>query len=721
MKGELMLLLPVLVPIVPAMVPGLLAAAGERKENKAMESCGKWIFSALTFATLFLCMYLGIRSLTGEELSVSIPEICGLGIRFKMDGFRAVYAMITAFAWAVSSFFALWYLKGEEHQGRYFGYTLLVLGMTLGVFLSADLYTTFIFFEGMSLASYVWVVFEEDAEAVRASKTYLAVAVIGGLVMLMGIFLLQKETGTLVIEDIVFAAQRAKDRTVIYAAGFCMLFGFGAKAGAYPLHIWLPKAHPVAPAPASALLSGILTKSGMYGILILAGRVFIGEKLFGEVLLVIAVLTMLTGAVIALFSIDIKHVLACSSVSQIGFILTGVSLACILREEQWLAVQGALLHMMNHSFFKLILFLLAGVIVKNLHSRDLNDLSGFGKEKPWFMVLFLMAYLGIAGIPGWSGFVSKSMIHEAIVVAAKESGSAMYTVTEWLFLIAGGCTFAYMTKLFIVLFFRPQSAAVKAHSAKKTSYLPLWAKLMLSVPAALVYLAGTLPEYMMIPVAKKASDLLNYAAAEESFRTFTAENLKGGAISVAIGLILYCLAVRPLTEEKGRRNAVHYVNRYPVKVDLENALYRPVLLTALPTVCGGACRFLESMAETVAKGVFGFSKLVFGFADRITELVTAGVRRSVLRPVCETPTMSQTKRASIFVGGFLNGVRNTVSALFKRKDRPKKDYVQVVNRGIDDVSETFKYVVRSLSYGLLAFCLGLLAMLLYLLYCLQGL
>ncbi len=721
MKGEFGLLLPVLVPIVSALIPGLTAAAGERKENKAMESCGKCVFSALTSVTFLLCVFYGIRALTGTEPELRIPEIFGFGIYLKMDGFRAVYAMVAAFAWTVSSFFALWYLKGEEHQGRYFGYTLLVLGTTLGVFLSADLMTTFIFFEGMSLASYVWVVFEEDAEAIRASKTYLAVAVIGGLVMLMGLFLLQKETGTLMIEDLVFAAQRAQNKTVIYAAGFCMLFGFGAKAGAYPLHIWLPKAHPVAPAPASALLSGILTKAGMYGILILAGRVFIGDELFGKVLLLIAVLTMLTGAFIALFSIDIKHVLACSSVSQIGFILTGVSLACILKEEQWLAVQGAILHMMNHSFFKLILFLLAGVIVKNLHSRNLNDLSGFGKEKPWFLVLFLMAYLGIAGIPGWSGFVSKSMIHEAIVVAGHESGSAMYTLVEWLFLIAGGCTLAYMTKLFIVLFFRPQSDAVKKCNASKKPYLPLWAKLMLSVPAALVYVAGTLPEYLMIPAAKKAAGLLNYNPSVENFRTFTAENLKGGAISVAIGLAIYLFAVRPLTEEKGRKNTIRYVNRYPAYVDLENALYRPVLLTGLPAVCGGVCRTLEMASEGIAKLVFGFSKLAAGLADRIADLTTAGVRRTVLRPVCETPTLSATKRFSLFAGGIANGVRRIWRKLLRKTGGEQKDYAKKINRGIDDASETFKYVVRSLSYGLLAFCVGLLAMLLYLLYCLQGL
>ena len=135
----------------------------------------------------------------------------------------------------------------------------------MGVFLSADLLTTFVFFELMSFTSYVWVAQEENVASLRAAETYLAVAVIGGMVLLMGIFLLYRELGTLEIAELARAAESLRDKRILYAAGTCMLVGFGAKAGAFPLHIWLPRAHPVAPAPASALLSGILTKTGKIG------------------------------------------------------------------------------------------------------------------------------------------------------------------------------------------------------------------------------------------------------------------------------------------------------------------------------------------------------------------------------------------------------------------------------------------------------------------------
>src|SRR5699024_5013413 len=144
-------------------------------------------------------------------------------------------------------------------------------------------------------------------------------------------------------------------RTALYAAGGLALAGFGAKAGMFPLHIWLPKAHPVAPAPASALLSGILTKSGVFGILLLSRYLFWAELSWSQVVLALGVVTMVLGAVLALFSIDLKRTLACSSMSQIGFILVGVAMQGFLGHENALAAWGTVLHMLNHSLIKLVL------------------------------------------------------------------------------------------------------------------------------------------------------------------------------------------------------------------------------------------------------------------------------------------------------------------------------------------------------------------------------
>ena len=200
-----------------------------------------------------------------------------------------------------------------------------------------------------------------------------------------------------------------------FTVGVCALVGFGAKAGMFPLHIWLPKAHPVAPAPASALLSGILTKSGVFGIIGISCWLFDGVPGWGNLLLIPAVITMFLGAVLAVFSVDLKRTLACSSMSQIGFILTGVSMCVLLGEHGSIAACGAVLHILNHSLIKLTLFVAAGVVYFNVHSLDLNDVRGFGKDKPLLKLAFLSGACSIAGIPGFGGYISKTLLHEGIV------------------------------------------------------------------------------------------------------------------------------------------------------------------------------------------------------------------------------------------------------------------------------------------------------------------
>jgi len=699
MTGNSSLLWMILLPLLGSVLCFAIGKVGEKKSSKSILLAEHILFSAVQVATLALVCVCGVISLKNGAFSLEIPKICGKGMNFTFDGFRVLYVGMASLAWTVSSLFSRWYMSGEHHVIRYDFFTLLTMGATIGVFLSADLYTTFLFFEVMSLASYVWVAQEETFHALRASETYLCVAVMGGLTMLMGLFLLDHEIGTLVISELPAACDAVTNRGILYVAGFCMLFGFGAKAGCFPLHIWLPKAHPVAPAPASALLSGILTKSGIFGCLILCGRMFRGDEFWGKMLLTLAVCTMLVGALIALFSFDMKQVLACSSVSQIGFILTGCGLMSVMEEEQGLAVAGSMLHMVNHSLFKLVLFILAGICVKNLESRDLNVLRGFGRNKPWFMVVYLLGALGIAGVPGFSGYVSKTMLHEAIVECYKVSGDSFFKVTEVLFLIAGGCTLAYMLKLFVCLFVKSPSKKVQEVDAKKQGrYLPLSLKIVLGVTALSIFVMGSLPEWTMFKVAKKAADLCAFHPMEEDLNVFSWECLKGGLISIAIGLTLYFGVVQFLVRKrvkdaKGQVVEELYVNRWPAFLDLEDSFYRPVLF-----------------------GLLHLLQLVLGFIDRSTEMVIIALRKTVLRPVCETTTTSLVGTVLNGIGHMRNGFQRVANATFHRSKKKHVDYVEVTNKRWSVLTETFNLASRSLSYGLMAFSIGLLVLLVYLLY-----
>ena len=724
----------------------------------------------VTGLTFGLFLYLFWQMLTSGQngssmlpVRADIPEICGMGLHFTLDGFRALYGMIAAFMWFMSTLFSREYLSHYRNRNRYYLFLLVTLGATEGVFLSADFYTTFIFFEIMSLTSYVWVAHDEKREALRAAGTYLAVAVIGGLVMLMGIFLLYDVTGTLFFDELTGlysaygtaanglqtaavtqkwgagTAGASSAMTQLWIAGFCLLFGFGAKAGAFPLHIWLPKAHPVAPAPASALLSGILTKAGMYGILILTAYLFLGNTAWSSMILLLGVCTMVVGAVLALFSVDLKRTLACSSVSQIGFILVGVGMSGLMGAENLIAVRGSLLHMVNHSLIKLTLFMAAGVVYMNVHTLDLNALRGFGRRKPLLHYIFLMGALGIGGVPLWNGYISKTLIHESIVeytelvrngsIAAVASMSALAGTDtlfsagtlqwiEWAFLISGGLTVAYMTKLYVALFVEKNTDAAvqEKYDTLNGKYMNKISAAALTISASLLPLMGLFPYAVMDRLSQMGQGFMNVEETELTVSYFSLTNLKGAAISLVIGAVVYAVVVRlwmmrpvetthtvntvknpedakeSTSKGQGRNPRRKYVNRWNSYLDLEDRLYRPLLLQVLPFLCGMVCRVLDSLVDTV---VVLLRKTVYR-DSRLPQELPEGTAFTHMC-ACIASTFQQ------------------IGNLTYRRKRPAHvDYDHKFAMIHEEWAENSTMIARSMSFGLLLFCIGLILMIAYL-------
>ena len=598
MKGNVLLLVLPFWPAAGAILSYLIGRRNKNARDLFADAVGVSEFALLAFAL--------VQVIGGKEFSFEAPALMG-GLQLQLDGFRATYGTIAALMWMMTTIFSKEYLQHYRNRNRYYLFVLITFGATVGVFLSADLFTTFIFFEVMSFASYVMVVQEETPGAMRAGQTYIAVAILGGMVLLMGLFLLRTLVGTLRIDELkaACASVPAEKRGTLYLAGALMLFGFGAKAGMYPLHIWLPKAHPVAPAPASALLSGILTKAGVFGILVLSCQMFLHDAPWGIAILVLGVLTMVTGAVIAVFSVNLKRTLACSSVSQIGFILTGIGMQCLLGEENTLAVWGSELHMVNHSMFKLVLFLCAGAIYMNIHKLDLNDIRGFGRGKPLLMLIFLCGYLGISGVPLLSGYISKTLIHEGIVEyieVLEEAGRSIFAMkcVEWLFLFSGGLTFAYMTKLFVSIFVEKNcNAELQAkYDGRNGHYMNLASALALGIPALLIPIFGSQPTRLMQGLAELGQEFMNGESPEHAIHWFSLTNLKGAAISLAIGALVYFFFVRKVLLVKKEDGTTEYVNRWPEKIDMEDRLYRP-----LAAFCGKVCVAVSSVFAAVPDAV----------------------------------------------------------------------------------------------------------------------
>lgn len=292
--------------------------------------------------------------------------------------------------------------------------------------------------------------------------------------------------------------------------------------------------------------------------------------------------------------------------------------------------------MVNHSLFKLILFMAAGVVYMNLHKLNLNDVRGFGRKKPILHFAFLMGAFGLMGVPGFSGYVSKTLIHEGIVEYAEllaEEGmgalSVLYRGAEWIYLFSGGLTGAYMIKLYICLFWEKHPTQQIAYEAKKP-YMGKLSALALFLSAAIVPVLGMTPNLTMDGIADLAGGFLHAAAPAHAVHYFSLANLKGACISLVIGLVVYLVFIRPVLMKK-ENGTSEYVDLWPSWLDIEDRVYRPAINGLL--AIGGKVAGLgsETTLETyiyrpliraltlIGAAVFG---VLGGLTDFIADLIS---------------------------------------------------------------------------------------------------
>lgn len=576
------------------------------RKNKNARDYWAMLVTLLTFGASLL--------LIGKEEVFQEAGICGLGLLFAGDGLQVILAVLTGAIWFITTIYSKEYFQQDRNRNRYYLFMLLTEGATMGIFLSADFFTTFIFFEIMSFTSFVMVMHDETKEAIRAAHTYLAVAVLGGLVTLMGLFMLYQKTGTLQMDLLQQFMAQQTDKFAFYGIGVLVFFGFAAKAGLFPLHIWLPNAYTLAPAPASALLSCLLTKTGVFGIMMITAKIFFHDAPWGNFMLILGMITMLMGAILALFSVNLKRTLACSSMSQIGFMMVGIAMQGVLGEHNALAASGTLLHFINHSMLKLVLFLSAGVVFMNLHELDLNKIKGFGRDKLLLKVVFLMALLGIGGIPLWNGYVSKTLLHESIVEyihILEEAGQSVFYMktVEYLFLFAGGLTLAYMTKIFVAVFVEKNSHPLPVQ--KQGAYLNPVNKVILALCALALPVCGMLPHLTQDRISAVGVTFLGAHAPDHAVEYFAWVNLKGAVISLIVGAAVYFLFVRTVLMRENEDGETIYLDRWPAWLNLEEKVYRPLLLGVLPFIGG----FFARLAGTLTDGFISLLRMAIFNSD----------------------------------------------------------------------------------------------------------
>lgn len=706
------LLLPFLVlwPMAGAVIVYMLGRRGRRARD---------IFACLATGAELAVLAAAFVYFGGQtEQSFVWESVCGLGISLRLDGFRLIFGAIAAFIWTTTSLSSIEYFRGAGNLNRYYFFSLFTFGAAMGVFLASDLFSAFVFFEIMGLTSYVMVIHEETPSALRAGETYITITVIGGMVMLMGLFLLYFHIGMPPIGELASRFAAAADKRPLYLAGALILAGYGVKAGMFPLHIWLPGTYSEAPAPAVAILSGILSKAGVFGILALSSNMFFQDRGWGLALLALSAATMVTASVLAVLSVDLKRTLAYSSMSQIGFILMGSAMQCFPGEHNALAARGVVLHMVNHSLIKLVLFTAAGVVFMNLKDTSLNRVGGFFRGKPLLAFSFLMGALGIAGVPLWNGYVSKTLLHESIAeYIAVLFGSPMerhiFQAAEAVFIFCGGMTVAYMLKLFAALFLG-EKGSVPGAGRNGGKYMSGLTAFALTAPALILPALGVFPYRLMDSLADMGQGFLNGENPAHAVHYFSWANLRATLLSLLIGTAVYLLVVRVWlmkTDENGRRV---YIDRWPPRLNLEQLFYRPLLRAVIWT---GA--LLSRMADrgTDVRAVIWAGALVSRAADAAANMnvilwIGAFLGRLADRVIHV--------RVIIWLGAFICRLADAMPNMLHRLTRkamqpePQREYIEHGQKLPRKKRKRAALVWHYLPPSLLLFSVGFCVILIYL-------
>lgn len=415
------------------------------------------------------------------------------------------------------------------------------------------------------MSIYLLIIHDEDEYSHEAGEIYLNMAIFGGLIQLLGIFILYAYTGTLLISEIGVAFKSLGAVRIVIS--LLIFVGYAVKASCFPLHVWLPKAHPAAPSPASAILSGVMLKCGIFGIIMIAKDFLSYETWFLNLLMVIGFLNMLVTGVLAMYQRNLKRIMAFSSMSQIGFILVGIAVFSASRDY---GSYGVLLYIINHSIYKVLLFLCAGAIYMVVKDLSINNLQGFGNKRYLLYTVFLFGVLGLTAFPGFNGFLSKTLLYHALEAYVHQHGR-LYNILIVMFEFGSMLTVAYSLKMFMTIFvFKPkknQSDHVDKQINKRL-YIPL------ALLAIAIAYEGTHPS-MIMEFLKPAAKIMG-GVADFNPHFYTAANIVHSAVIFLFGGLIYFFFINGSLRQTVGDEKV-YVNPTVEWFSFEKALYQPLM------------------------------------------------------------------------------------------------------------------------------------------------
>lgn len=444
----------------------------------------------------------------GWELINGVP----VGIQFVVDGLSVLMLSIINMVAFFASFFSISYLKKFTGDKYFYAlFCLMVAGMN-GVVITGDLFNLFIFLEIAVIASYALVAFGIEREELEASFKYQVLGGLASLLVLLGIVVLYWKTGSLNIADISWVLKQEGSSPSLLFIQILFIAGFGLKAAMIPFHAWLPDAHSSAPAPISAMLSGVLIKAvGVYAIMRLFFNMFELAYEMSMLILVIGTISMVGGVFLAIGQWDFKRLLAYHSISQMGYVFLGLGMGMVIlsvngnKSVAVMAIAGGLYHMVNHAVFKSLLFLNSGAVEYKTGTRMLKELGGLSENMPLTSTSSFGASMAISGIPPFNGFFSKLLI----IIAAVQG---QFYLMAALAVLVSIITLASFMKVHRYAF----SGNIRYRDMKKFGEAPFSMLFSMLVMAGLCLLLSLLiipvfRDIFLTPAVNDLINLLNYS------------------------------------------------------------------------------------------------------------------------------------------------------------------------------------------------------------------
>ncbi|MBS3792363.1 hypothetical protein KGY77_06940 [Candidatus Bipolaricaulota bacterium] len=427
---------------------------------------------------------------------VFYPDFLGFDLALRINYFSWLFAITITVIATLCVVFSFNYIKSRERTDFYYLTILLVNASMLGIVVSGDLLTFYVFWEIMSWSAFLLISYNRGA-ALAAGLRYIVMSIIGSGAMLIGVTSLYSNFGTLALEEL--PDQLATSSSLYLLFIFLLFFlAFGIKNAILPFHTWLPPAHSEAPAPFSAILSGMLIKMGTYGIILLF-YVISGIKLFlglsqgiwsfHYILCGLAAVTIVVPTFIAVLQDDAKKLLAWSTIGQAGYIIIGISFGTSL------SMAGGIFHFFNHAIFKSLLFLAIGAVEYRTSTRDLNSLGGLIKKMPVAFLATLVGIGGLIGIPLTNGFFSKWLIYKSLILDGQPFLAFAALIGTW-----GAILYSYKLLHNVFLGQLPE----KYDGIKKA---PLTMQLPLGILSLGVLIFGILPGLPLNPINKITTSL----------------------------------------------------------------------------------------------------------------------------------------------------------------------------------------------------------------------